>query len=374
MAKIAVVIATTLALTQLTFAHPGAQSGARSDAQLAQHQRFLLDSKRALEGCASSESGRKLQERAIARRASKIDQLRAQQRRLDLASALSTSHKSNLTDVTTNTAASELFGDQVKCVLEPEATQGPYYVSGELIRSDIREDQDGVDLYTELQIIDVNTCTPVENLYLDFWHCNATGVYSGIVASGNGDSTDVSNVNTTFMRGLSPTDADGLVSFTTTFPGHYTGRATHVHVLGSCNGTVLENNTYSGGLTSHVGQIFFDQDLITAVESTGVYATNSQETTLNSVDNILSGETATGFDPFVEYAYLGDTVEAGIFAWISIGVDMTLANTISAAGTLTADGGVQSSNGMSGGPPGSLAGGMPPMEGSFGGTSKCSTA
>ncbi|KAE9260698.1 hypothetical protein PF008_g33037, partial [Phytophthora fragariae] len=42
------------------------------------------------------------------------------------------------------TNSSELFGDDVKCILEPEVTQGPYYVNGELVRSDIREDQEGV--------------------------------------------------------------------------------------------------------------------------------------------------------------------------------------------------------------------------------------
>uniref|UniRef100_H3H631 Pectate lyase n=1 Tax=Phytophthora ramorum TaxID=164328 RepID=H3H631_PHYRM len=50
--------------------------------------------------------------------------------------------------------------------LEPEVTQGPYYVNGELVRSDVREDQEGVDLYADVQIIDVNTCEPVNFLDL----------------------------------------------------------------------------------------------------------------------------------------------------------------------------------------------------------------
>jgi hypothetical protein len=36
------------------------------------------------------------------------------------------------------------------------------------------------------------------------WGCNATGVYSGLVADGNGNSADVSNRNRTFLRALPP--------------------------------------------------------------------------------------------------------------------------------------------------------------------------
>ena len=45
---------------------------------------------------------------------------------------------------------------------------------GELIRNDIKEDQEGVPLYLDIQLIDTNTCEPVPQVYLDFWHCNAT--------------------------------------------------------------------------------------------------------------------------------------------------------------------------------------------------------
>ncbi|GAB9477947.1 hypothetical protein Gpo141_00015149, partial [Globisporangium polare] len=174
-----------------------------------------------------------------------------------------------------------------------------------------------------------------------------------------------------FNRGLAPTDSDGLVTFLTTFPGHYTGRATHIHVLGSRDGAVLENNTYSGGKAAHVGQVFFDQDLLTEVAATATYKVNTQTVTLNSADNILSESAASGFDPIMEYALLGDAVEDGIFAWISVGVDMTISETVGAAATLTEDGGVMNaSNGLSGGggPSGSMGMGGPNGSG-FGGGS-----
>ncbi|ETN14582.1 hypothetical protein PPTG_07597 [Phytophthora nicotianae INRA-310] len=157
--------------------------------------------------------------------------------------------------------------------------------------------------------------------------------------------------------------------------GHYTSRATHIHILGTYNGTLLENNTYSGGYASHVGQLFFDQDLISEVELTAPYSTNTQELTTNAEDQILSEEAAEDFDPFFEYVLLGDSVSDGVLAWISVGVDMTRAQTITAAGTLTADGGVmsESTNAMGGGGgmgPGSGMGGTAPGSGmgGFGGS------
>ena len=118
----------------------------------------------------------------------------------------------------------ELFGDNSSCLLQPEVTQGPYYVNGELIRKDVRENQEGVPLLLDIQVIDTTTCEPVPALYFDLWHCNATGVYSGVSASGNGDASDTTNLDNTFLRGIQQTDLNGVVQFQTIVPGHYTGK------------------------------------------------------------------------------------------------------------------------------------------------------
>lgn len=223
--------------------------------------------------------------------------------------------------------------------------------SGEYVRRNIIEDQVGVELILDIQVIDVNTCNPVVNTMIDFWHCNSTGVYSGVVSSGNGDTSDTANINATFLRGLQPTEYDGVAQFTTLFPGHYTSRATHIHILTHHNGSILDNSTYSGGSISHVGQLFFDQDLITQVEATSPYNTNTQEITENGVDSVLITETTdTTNDPFVQYSLLGDSVEDGIFGWISVGVDLTNMETVTPTATYGEDGGSQSeSSGMGGG-------------------------
>jgi protocatechuate 3,4-dioxygenase beta subunit len=343
-------LASLLALSTLVVgvasAHPGVSHSANSPEQ---RELFMASSKRLLASCAGSQSARRLMERTAARRSTKMAQLRQQRRRLDVDTVLTTGHESSRTGLTNTTDPSELFGTDVSCILEPEVTQGPYYVSGELVRSDVREDQEGVDLYADLQIIDVNTCDPVEGLFLDFWHCNATGVYSGVVARGNGDSSDTSNLDNTFLRGLSPTDADGFASFTTKFPGHYTGRAIHIHVLGTYNGTLLDNGTYSGGYASHVGQIFFDQDLVSQVEMTSPYSTNTQELTMNEDDRILTQSAENDFDPVMQYVLLGDDVSDGVLAWISIGVDMTRAEKITPAVKYTSGGGADPDSATGGG-------------------------
>ena len=170
------------------------------------------------------------------------------------------------------------------------------------ITADTVEDQEGVPLYMDIQMIDTNTCEPVPEVYLELWHCNSTGVYSGVVASGNGNSNDSSNIDKTFLRGITQADEDGVVKFDTLFPGHYTGRATHIHVMThTLDATVNANNTLTGKSVSHVGQMFFDQDLISTVDAVAPYSDNTQTLTTNAEDSILAQE-ASDVDPMVSSA------------------------------------------------------------------------
>ncbi|KAI0317724.1 Intradiol ring-cleavage dioxygenase [Amylostereum chailletii] len=284
----------------------------------------------------------------------------------DLDTVLNTTHHSDLTGVTQNSDAATLFTGNNSCILAPETTQGPYYVDGEFVRSDIREDQQGVDLYVDVQLIDVTTCEPVPNVFIDFWHANSTGVYAGVVANGNGDSTNENNWNTTFLRGIQETNEDGVAQFLTVFPGHYTSRATHIHILAQENGTQFDNGTYKATDVKHVGQFFFDQDLITEVEATSPYSTNTQTLTTNAEDSIMSDEAAT-IDPVLEYVLLGEDVSDGIFAWGAMGINVTASYDISSAATLTESGGVENPHsGMGGGPGG--------PSGTVSGTAPASTA
>jgi hypothetical protein len=184
------------------------------------------------------------------------------------------------------------------------------------------------------------------------WHCNATGVYSGIGGTQAG-------LDTTFLRGIQETDDDGVVQFNSIFPGHYTGRAPHIHLLVYKNGEELSNGTIGHDTTAiHVGQAFFDQDLISAVEATSPYTSNQQPLTTNADDGILAEEAdPDGVDPLMAYTLLGSTIEEGLFAWLAFGVNMTYSAAASPAAALYEDGGVANENGPgAGGPPGNGTG------------------
>ncbi|KAI9051296.1 hypothetical protein LZ554_005397 [Drepanopeziza brunnea f. sp. 'monogermtubi'] len=356
------------ALTSNVVAHPGHDI----QEEIAERAAFMQFAKKDLSHCAAKLKARGMDKSNVARRAALARNARKKRsiqedapymRARDLTSVLATSHLSSEA-YDSSTEASILFSGNSSCILSPEVTQGPYYVAGEYIRQDICDDQEGIDLILDTQVIDVNTCDPVPDAMIEIWHCNATGVYSGVVASGNGDSSDLSNLNKTFLRGLQPTDAEGVAQFATLFPGHYTSRATHIHVLAHFNGTQHANGTYSGGYVSHVGQLFFDQDLITQADTVAPYSTNTQVVTLNSADQILSEEAGTT-DPVIEYSLLGSSIADGIFGWVAFGIDLTSEYTVSAAANLYAEGGVAStsSGGMgggngTGGPPGGSPPGM----------------
>ena len=74
----------------------------------------------------------------------------------------------------------------------------------------------------------------------------------------------------------------------------------------------MENNTISGGHVAHVGQLYFDQDLVDEIEKLAPYNTNSQLQTTNKQDFIFSGASYGGWDPVLEYALLGDSLQDGI--------------------------------------------------------------
>ncbi|KAI9990769.1 hypothetical protein PInf_018334 [Phytophthora infestans] len=233
-----------------------------------------------------------------------IGVLATEDRRLDV---LEINHESNLTDVTQITYPGYLFSDGYEYALAPETTQDPFFTSGVTYRQDVVEGQAGVSLTTIMKFVDVTTSQPVKNLWVSFWNSNADGVYSGVAGAETDATTDA-----TFLRGLVQTDMYGLATFNTVFPGHYTGRTPHLNILAQYNGTYLDNTTYNGGTTVHVGEIFFDQDLIAKVAATKAYLSNQQNLTLYSDDKGLAE--ASNYDPIAMYSLTGSAVEDGIVA------------------------------------------------------------
>lgn len=111
------------------------------------------------------------------------------------------------------------------------------------------------------------------------------------------------------------------MTFETIFPGHYEGRATHTHLLTKSNVTLRENATTEGGAVTHIGQVFWPEDLITDVETLEPYNTNTVERTTNDEDMWSIVQAEDDYDPFPEFVYLGDSVSDGLMAWIQIGIN-----------------------------------------------------
>ncbi|QMW41328.1 hypothetical protein G4B11_004652 [Aspergillus flavus] len=253
--------------------------------------------------------------------------------------SLATDHNVTYTGFNKDTNEQLLFSryDEI-CVLDKQATYGPYYVSGEHIRQNISEAQLGIPLYLELQLVDVNTCQPVQNAFVDIWHCNSTGIYSGIARDpkldlpANGNADDRDNVNTTFFRGIQKTDDFGVVRFETKFPGHYALRATHIHVSFTRIHTCYQ-------------MVFFDQTLIELADTIYPYTQNTNAMVLNQEDGIFYDE-ASSMDPVANYVHVGDSLEDGLVAWMGFGINTTsdYTDTVQEASFYGAEGGETNEN------------------------------
>ncbi|KAK6394025.1 hypothetical protein LTR65_001871 [Meristemomyces frigidus] len=311
--------------------------------------------KRGIDACASNSQAQALTARNVARRSQVAKELRQkrgitsnpQKFRRDLATLeifeAVDHNRTGIDQYDPTTQESIIFGANTSAIVTPEVTDGPYYVTGESIRKNVKEAlySDGIDLYFETQYIDIETCQPVPGMYVDIWNANATGVYSGIEITGN-DAAD--GWNSTYLRGIQVTDHDGVAAFETIFPGHYSGRATHTHLMAHMNVTVFPNNTIAAtNNITHIGQVFYNEVLRSAVEATYPYSSNTQPVTSNEADQWSIVQADTYYDPFPEFLYLGDSIEDGLLAWIQVGVN-TSANYVDnayykIAAEILADGG-----------------------------------
>jgi protocatechuate 3,4-dioxygenase beta subunit len=129
------------------------------------------------------------------------------------------------------------------CSVIPEETGGPYPADGTnsangkvanalalsgIVRPDIRWSVAGasgvamgVALTIRLKIVNVGaSCASAAGATVYLWHCDRDGNYSMYASAISAEN---------YLRGVQAADADGMVTFTTIFPGCYDGRMPHVH-------------------------------------------------------------------------------------------------------------------------------------------------
>lgn len=147
--------------------------------------------------------------------------------------ASTTSTSASGSSSTTSSSSSTGGGS---CTVIPEETGGPYPADGTngpdvlnqsgIVRSDITSSfgamtgvAHGVPLTITLTIVDAkNGCAPIPGAAVYLWHCDRDGNYSLYTAA-----------NENYLRGVQEADETGTVTFTSIFPGCYSGRWPHIH-------------------------------------------------------------------------------------------------------------------------------------------------
>ena len=183
---------------------------------------------------------------------------------------------------TTSSATEALFDESASCAVTPEQTEGPYYFDADKIRRDIREDREGRRLRLALRVRDAGSCEPLPDAVVDIWHADAGGAYSGF--DGGGDGTGgrggggggQAPTASRYLRGAQVTNNDGIVEFTTIYPGWYPGRTAHIHVKVHLDAT-----------TALTTQLYFDDALSDRVYAAPAYSARGMRDQGNDSDGIF---------------------------------------------------------------------------------------
>lgn len=214
------------------------------------------------------------------------------------------------------------------CTVIPSETAGPYPGDGTnsnasgvvnalalsgIVRSDIRTSvgsasgtAPGVPLTVTLRLVDTGApCAGLPGYAIYLWHCTRDGEYSLYGASVAGEN---------FLRGVQVTDANGEVSFTTIFPGCYSGRWPHMH---------FEIYPSLASATSGSNDVKTSQLALPATACHQVYGTatgyDSSAANLASIslatDNVFSDDQAA-----TQTATVTGSVTAGFAATLTVGI------------------------------------------------------
>lgn len=280
---------------------------------------------------------------AISRRcASAASQLNEKRYAKRMAKRWAGSGKNSTYQITTEAPYYDVIQNDT-CVLRPIVTEGPYvWPRSQTLRQDMSEDQPGVPLWLDVGVLDSATCEPLEDVLLNFWHCNATGSYSSFTALSPNTAfptllqdlnitdfelgvTDLHTDDTTFLRGLWPTNSEGVMEMKTIFPGFYIARSIHIHVQAYTDWTLHDNGTVSSGNIVSTGQLYFDEALEEQIMALEPYSTHTEiNRTTNADDTVYPEDTENGYNPVISIvAADGVNVENGMIGYITMTIDTT---------------------------------------------------
>jgi len=159
-----------------------------------------------------------------------------------------------------------------------------------------------------------------------------------------------------FYVGIQLTNASGVATFDTIYPGWYVGRATHMHIKVHLGGTYISSSSYYSGATYvHTGQLFFNDSLSDLVNQQSPYntKTTSGSRLQNSADNIYqSGGSYTLMN--VQYVNSDNGLSDGMITSVALYVESTTSD-----GTSTTSGSSDSTSTTPSNGAGTRVGGRP---------------
>jgi protocatechuate 3,4-dioxygenase beta subunit len=203
----------------------------------------------------------------------------------------------------------------------PEETGGPFPGDGSngvnvlnqsgIVRSDITRSfgagsavAGGVPLTVRLTVLDTrNGAVPLAGAAVYLWHCDREGRYSLYSAGVTGEN---------YLRGVQETDGSGVVTFTSIFPGAYSGRWPHIHF--EVYPSLAKAAATSDKLRT--SQLAFPEDAcrrVYAAEGYGSSLTNLGRTSLTT-DNVFRD----GFS--LQLATVTGSVAEGVTATLNVPV------------------------------------------------------
>jgi len=183
---------------------------------------------------------------------------------------------------TSSTDSTSTGSSSSSCTVTSSETAGPYptVTPSSYVRSNIVDGQTGVALTIKITVLNVNnSCKALSGALVDIWHCTALGYYSEYTDTPGGGYATVDYTASHFLRGRQTTDSDGLVTFTSIFPGWYSPRAPHIHAH-------IYN---SAGTSLLITQIAFPTDICNTVYTTvSPYSNRGVQDTANTADMVFS--------------------------------------------------------------------------------------
>jgi protocatechuate 3,4-dioxygenase beta subunit len=179
-----------------------------------------------------------------------------------------------------------------------------------VVRSDIRSSfaglsgsANGVPLQIVLTIVSASSCSPLADYAVYLWHCDNSGNYS-LYSSGY--------TNQNWLRGVQAADANGVVRFTSIYPGCYSGRWPHIHfeVYKSLTAATAVINKIA---TSQIALPLASNSLVYATSAYSSSARNQAQITL-ATDNVFSDGAS------LELATMTGDVTSGMTAALTVAV------------------------------------------------------